>query len=889
MIKKFREKLKKLFESSDTERYRLDAACAIAGTMMGACSTSILLYSRKESKLRCSGRYIDPETGEVETGGNKLLLRVLNNYVACGFLYSLKETPSVENAHALYADFNQKMPIENCTTQDEFKGLVEDLSIWKEWYEKLTEEYRQERFDIGIDTKTVTGDWYKRLLLKEKGVPADILFKNLDEVEDDKKYYCMKNLEKELQLKFESKYYVVLPLEIGGRNFGVLRFLFPEKSPFIKTSNGEPHIEDRQKEFFEDMAHDLSLHLQIDYSIKNLEMIGTMHKDISRILRREERVNHEYVDEFLKTLSPTIEKLEIFPHHIIWQCVNKRVAEDPKFAEEYFLRNVTPKEHMDIPLRGNDFFSDLQNGCLPLPFSRKEFTGKVSGYFGAGELRQIVDLPISEGYSYIDLPFFPGSVSGQDETAPHWIFTLIYREDDQELIHGEDSFKFMEFFSDQLGLGWDKFLEDIADKIHKKIDNEISVGENSKGPPQEEQLAVISKILAREFRADWCAIFLADEQAHKLRLKSSNLDLSQKLSFELTESANILVTCYRNNKTLNIFGRGSRPDIFQLQVLKSTELEYCLCTPIIIGKMEPGIIALFRSKPDGRSISDNQPEYVRSPFSVFEANLLKRVQLHIVDIIMSYFTLQQRLKDMRNVIEQVTAPIKSLVGYAEDITKGKTPKEKILRKIEHIGRLSRVSLKYATNFEKALEFDSQQITPKKERLYDLRDYLIGLAIEYRSLIKTKCIHINVTKQTASYIDVYVDKELFTRALSNIIDNTIKYSFSPEERQKLGFQPKPSNPEDEENVLITAKEDHNFVTITISSCGLEILENERGKIFDREFRGVKAKERYNVGAGIGLFIARKIIELHDGKLDLVPGDHRYNTVFRIKLPKGEAAR
>lgn len=247
------------------------------------------------------------------------------------------------------------------------------------------------------------------------------------------------------------------------------------------------------------------------------------------------------------------------------------------------------------------------------------------------------------------------------------------------------------------------------------------------------------------------------------------------------------------------------------------------------------------------------------------------------------------LKDFRNLIEQVTAPVKSIVGYAEDILKGKVPKEKIREKLSYINKLSKVSLKYASNFEKLLELDSLQFNLNKEKLYDLRDYLIGISIEYQPLIKTKCIFIRVTNQTVSNITLYVDKELFYRAVSNIVDNTIKYSFFPEERLKLGFQAKSDYYEDNENVLITATEGNDSVIITISSYGLEILEEERDKIFDRGYRGLKAKERYPVGAGIGLYIAKKIIELHNGKIELVTHTPKYNTIFKIILPKEEVAR
>lgn len=47
----------------------------------------------------------------------------------------------------------------------------------------------------------------------------------------------------------------------------------------------------------------------------------------------------------------------------------------------------------------------------------------------------------------------------------------------------------------------------------------------------------------------------------------------------------------------------------------------------------------------------------------------------------------------------------------------------------------------------------------------------------------------------------------------------------------------------------------------------------------------AIERMPSGAGVGLYVAKRIIELHGGTLELVPDTPRFNSVFKITLPKG----
>lgn len=499
MNKAFRKTLKKLFENPYTAEFRLDAACALACKMINAASASILIFSGTEETLRCSGCYIDEMIGKTDIKGN------------------------------------QYLSIEDSISRGEFFDVVKTDEGWTTWYEKLKKEYRRGSFHLGINSETVTGEWFKKLYIKKNKIPFDILIKSIDDVNLEKEYSCLKNPKGKPGLNLEAKYYVALPICVGGKFFGILRFLFPEKNRFIKDNNGDLEIEYPAKEILEDITDYLSLHLGINYFM-------THQKEID--------------------------------------------------------------SHEDYP-----------------------------------------------------------DVKKKDES------------------------------------------------------------------------------------------------------KTENL-----------------------------------------------------------------------------------------------------------------------LKSLRYIIEQVKAPIESVVGNAEDIIKRDSPKERIHKKLIHIVNLSKVSLEYATNFKMCLEFDSQQIHPRREKLHDLREYLINIAMEYLSLIRTKCIHIRVTNQTPSNIDINVDKGLFRRAIAIMVDNAVKYSFSPEERKQFRLQAKPSSPEDKVNVLITAHEKNDSVVITISSFGLEILEHEKGKIFDQEFRGVKARERYPVGTGIGLYIAKKIIELHNGELELVPQAYKYNTVFRITLPK-----
>ena len=107
----------------------------------------------------------------------------------------------------------------------------------------------------------------------------------------------------------------------------------------------------------------------------------------------------------------------------------------------------------------------------------------------------------------------------------------------------------------------------------------------------------------------------------------------------------------------------------------------------------------------------------------------------------------------------------------------------------------------------------------------------------------------------------------------------------EERLKIGLKHTPETPEDEENILITTRECDGNVAIEVRNWGHTMDEKERKNVFDREFRGRKARDLAPVGTGIGLYMVKKIVDLHEGTIILETSTHKNHFVFKIMLPIG----
>ncbi len=110
----------------------------------------------------------------------------------------------------------------------------------------------------------------------------------------------------------------------------------------------------------------------------------------------------------------------------------------------------------------------------------------------------------------------------------------------------------------------------------------------------------------------------------------------------------------------------------------------------------------------------------------------------------------------------------------------------------------------------------------------------------------------------------IDTDKFYIALENLIENAIKYS-------PLGS-----------NVKIEAERIKDLIEIRIKDEGIGIPETEQANMFTRFFRGSNAKQKHTDGSGLGLYIAKNIIEKHDGRIWFESEEDK-GTTFFIRLP------
>ncbi len=132
----------------------------------------------------------------------------------------------------------------------------------------------------------------------------------------------------------------------------------------------------------------------------------------------------------------------------------------------------------------------------------------------------------------------------------------------------------------------------------------------------------------------------------------------------------------------------------------------------------------------------------------------------------------------------------------------------------------------------------------KKSKVNLAEFVQELVDRIKPIAELRDIDIKVQTRTSKIL--WADPVLLERAFSNILDNSLKYS--PEESE----------------IIIAVKEHANTIEISVSDQGSG-FPKEKDILLDRFQRGIAAQG--TVGSGLGLTIARDVVAVHDGQIEL----------------------
>lgn len=217
-----------------------------------------------------------------------------------------------------------------------------------------------------------------------------------------------------------------------------------------------------------------------------------------------------------------------------------------------------------------------------------------------------------------------------------------------------------------------------------------------------------------------------------------------------------------------------------------------------------------------------------------------------------------------DVAHELRTPLTAIKGSMEGLIDGMLPasKDTFEQLYQEADRLNR------------LVDDLQELSRVEAGAYKLQLHAVDLSSLVRIVSKRMTVSFN-EKKVKLTVDlppdlpaVQADDDRIIQVLTNLISNALRYT--------------PPGGE----VTVVACRQENLVQTTVRDTGIGILQEHLPHIFTRFYRVDKSRSRQAGGSGIGLTIAKHLVESHGGRIWVESEGHDRGSAFSFTLPTSD---
>jgi len=226
---------------------------------------------------------------------------------------------------------------------------------------------------------------------------------------------------------------------------------------------------------------------------------------------------------------------------------------------------------------------------------------------------------------------------------------------------------------------------------------------------------------------------------------------------------------------------------------------------------------------------------------------------------------EQRKDDLvMYLAHDLKTPLTSIIAYLSILDEEHDMLEEERKKYIRISLEKAIRLGELTQeFFEITTFNLQDIVIEKVK-FDLSMMLEQLADEAYVVLSNK--RLTCTVEADEKLIVNGDAEKLIRVFDNLLRNAISYSRSGT------------------SIAIHALAKTSMIEITFVNQGEKIPAHQLSSIFQKFYRVDNARSSETGGAGLGLAIAKQIVELHEGNIEAASDE--LSTRFIVRLPNAE---
>lgn len=228
-----------------------------------------------------------------------------------------------------------------------------------------------------------------------------------------------------------------------------------------------------------------------------------------------------------------------------------------------------------------------------------------------------------------------------------------------------------------------------------------------------------------------------------------------------------------------------------------------------------------------------------------------------------------RKEFLLNLSHELKTPIFAIQGYIDTLLNGAIDNDKVNRRfLENTSRNVDRMVNLVDDLDEITSLESGAQVFQKEQ-FIIQDLIREVCDSLSIKSEKKKIKCSIKAGCEAPLTVFADKEKIRMVLINLIDNAIKYG-------KTGGTIEGS----------AYKMDSRNILVEISDDGYGIATEHLARIFERFYRTDNARNRSEGGSGLGLSIAKHIIEAHNSAIH-VRSKINVGSTFGFILEDGKA--
>ncbi len=219
-----------------------------------------------------------------------------------------------------------------------------------------------------------------------------------------------------------------------------------------------------------------------------------------------------------------------------------------------------------------------------------------------------------------------------------------------------------------------------------------------------------------------------------------------------------------------------------------------------------------------------------------------------------------------NVSHELRTPITTIAGFIDGILDGTIPKDQQSHYLQIVSSEAKRLTKVVQSMLSLAKLESGEMKVNLQKC-DMTEIIANCLISQEKRIVDNNIEI-AGLEDCDRFEVSVDKDLFSQVIYNLVDNAIK--FTPKD-SKIEFR--------------LFYDENAKAHVIIKNYGLGIEKEEMKHVFEKFYKNDKVRSQNREGVGIGLYIVKTIMDIHNGTVSVSSEDGKY-TEFELILPNNK---